>query len=258
MSEILDSAHGSYGQYRFSKGSRSVQNTPPTNKGGSSLLAAARRLFTNTPPTNQGGSSLLAAARRLFTKRCAESVDSQTLNLLVARFTNTTCVLHFCRIPITSEVTAMFEKTIKNFAINFNCFNGRTTFASGDLLTGQLSFELAKETKISYIMVVAVGKAEVHWSSSSGSGKRRRRTSHSATVEFFKLKSTIMEVDGGTLSVSFALQLGLSKLWEKPHTLSFSFYFFPLSRHRINKTSARYSRVPALMSASARVRMSSI
>ncbi|XP_075871246.1 arrestin domain-containing protein 3-like [Nelusetta ayraudi] len=87
-------------------------------------------------------------------------------------------------------------KTIKNFAINFNSFNGRTTFASGDLLTGQLSFELTKETKISYIMVVAVGKAEVHWSSSSGSGKRRRRTSHSAAVEFFKLKSTIMEVDG--------------------------------------------------------------
>lgn len=191
MSEKLDSAHGSYVQYRFSKGSRTVQNTPPTNQGGSSLLAAAQ-------------------CHGLFTKRGAESVDSQKLNLLVVRFTNSTCILNFCRIPITSEVAAMFEKTIKNFAINFNSFNGRTTFGSGDLITGQLSFELSKETKISYIMVVAVGKAEVRWSTSSGSGKRRRRRVHYAKEEFFKLKSTIMEVDGGTLSGAFALPLGRS------------------------------------------------
>lgn len=147
----------------------------------------------------------------------------------------------------------MFEKTVKSFAINFNSYNERGTFESGDLITGQLSFELTKEAKISYITMEVVGKAEVHWSTSSGSGKNRSRRHYSATLEFFKLKSTIMEVNGGTLSGAFAL----SQQWGKPHTSSLYLSLsFLLSCHRINKTSARYSRVPLLVPASARVRMS--
>lgn len=98
----------------------------------------------------------------------------------------------------------MFEKTVKNFAINFNSYHGRGTFKSGDLITGQFSFELTKEVKISHITMEVVGKAEVHWST-PGSGKKRSRRHYSAQLEFFKLKSTIMEDNGGTLASAFAL-----------------------------------------------------
>lgn len=89
----------------------------------------------------------------------------------------------------------MFEKTFQNVAINFDSVNGRTTFTSGDLITGQLSFQLTNETKISYITLMVLGKAEVRWTSGA-----KRRTTHSARLEFFKQKSTVLEDRGdGTL-----------------------------------------------------------
>lgn len=90
----------------------------------------------------------------------------------------------------------MFQKTLKNFSINFNFPNGRITFASGDLITGHFSFELTKESNISYIMVVVAGKAEVHWSTGGG-GKRKSRRHYSAKLEFFNMRSTILQNDGG-------------------------------------------------------------
>lgn len=100
----------------------------------------------------------------------------------------------------------MFEKTVKTFAINFNSYNERSTFESGDLITGQLSFELTKEVKISYITMEVVGKAEVHWST----GSRKRRRHYSAKLEFFKLKSTIMENNGSALvrGICFVITVG--------------------------------------------------
>lgn len=90
----------------------------------------------------------------------------------------------------------MFQKTIKNLSINFNLPNGQNTFASGDLITGNFSFDLTKESNISYITVVVAGKADVHWSRGSG-GKRKSRRHYSAKVEFFNMRSTILQNDGG-------------------------------------------------------------
>uniref|UniRef100_UPI0037E8BCCD arrestin domain-containing protein 3-like n=1 Tax=Semicossyphus pulcher TaxID=241346 RepID=UPI0037E8BCCD len=82
----------------------------------------------------------------------------------------------------------MFQQTIQNFNIHFNSLNERNTVSSGDLVTGHISFELTKQTKITSITMAMKGKAHVHWS--SGGGKNRR--SYSARLEFFNFKSIIL------------------------------------------------------------------
>lgn len=89
----------------------------------------------------------------------------------------------------------MVGQTFKNFGINFNMPPGVNTFSSGDQVTGQISFELTKETKINSITMALKGFAHVHWSSGSG-GKKRSKRHYSARVEFFKLKSVILQEDG--------------------------------------------------------------
>ncbi|XP_059192554.1 arrestin domain-containing protein 3-like [Centropristis striata] len=83
----------------------------------------------------------------------------------------------------------MFQQTIKNFNINFNALGERNTVSSGDLLTGHLSFDITKETKITSITMELKGGVNVQWS--SGSSKNRRH--FSAKIEYFKLKSVILQ-----------------------------------------------------------------
>ncbi|XP_051924651.1 arrestin domain-containing protein 3-like [Hippocampus zosterae] len=83
----------------------------------------------------------------------------------------------------------MFEKTFKDFNLNFNALIESNTFSSGDLMTGQISFELSKVTKIRSITMCMSGKADVHWSYGSG---KHRRTYH-AKIDFFNLKSMILQ-----------------------------------------------------------------
>ncbi|XP_019722570.1 arrestin domain-containing protein 3-like [Hippocampus comes] len=83
----------------------------------------------------------------------------------------------------------MFEKTFKDFNLNFSALNESNTFSSGDLVTGQISFELSKVTKIRSITMCLLGKADVHWSS----GSRKRRRTYYAKIDFFNLKSMILQ-----------------------------------------------------------------
>ncbi|XP_077572220.1 arrestin domain-containing protein 3-like isoform X1 [Stigmatopora nigra] len=83
----------------------------------------------------------------------------------------------------------MLDKTIKNFNINFNALNANNTFSSGDLLTGQISFDLSKATKIRSIKMCLAGKADVHWTSGSKKNKRH----YYAKIDFFNLTSMILQ-----------------------------------------------------------------
>lgn len=93
----------------------------------------------------------------------------------------------------------MFKQTLKNFSIHFNALNEKNTVSSGDVITGHISFDLTKLTKITSITMELKGKAHVHWSAGSG-GKRKRRRHFSAKLEFFKLKSVILQEHGGMCS----------------------------------------------------------
>ncbi|XP_029960753.1 arrestin domain-containing protein 3-like [Salarias fasciatus] len=83
----------------------------------------------------------------------------------------------------------MFQSTFKNFNFNFNSSNEGNTVSSGDLLTGHISFDLTKPTKIRSITMSLTGGVRVYWS--TGSGKNRR--SHSARLTFFDLKTVLQQ-----------------------------------------------------------------
>ncbi|CAL1615937.1 unnamed protein product [Knipowitschia caucasica] len=86
----------------------------------------------------------------------------------------------------------MFESSFKNFNINLTSVNPRHTFSCGDIVTGTLSFDLTKETKITAITMALTGNVNVHWSTGSG-GKKRRRRQFSAKINLFNLKSVILQ-----------------------------------------------------------------
>ncbi|XP_061842524.1 arrestin domain-containing protein 3-like [Nerophis lumbriciformis] len=81
----------------------------------------------------------------------------------------------------------MFAQTFKDFNLHFN---DRNTFYSGDAITGQISFELPKATKIRSVSMCLKGQAHVHWS--AGGGKKRNKRHYSAKINFFNLKSMIL------------------------------------------------------------------
>lgn len=87
----------------------------------------------------------------------------------------------------------MFQEVIKNFGISFDGLNERNTFSAGDLITGKISFDLTKETKINALTLKMKGGANVHWSKTTGSGKKRRRKHYSARTEFFNYKNVLMQ-----------------------------------------------------------------
>lgn len=90
----------------------------------------------------------------------------------------------------------MFQQAITNFKINYDVYNESRTFFSGDRVTGNISFELKKEIKISTISMEFRGKAHVHWSSGGG-GKKRSRRHFTAKLDYFRIKSSILQDSGG-------------------------------------------------------------
>lgn len=89
----------------------------------------------------------------------------------------------------------MFQQAITNFNINYDVYNDSRTFFSGDRVTGNISFELKKEIKISTIGMEFRGMAHVHWS--TGGGKKRSRRHYSAKLDYFRIKSSILQDSGG-------------------------------------------------------------
>lgn len=87
----------------------------------------------------------------------------------------------------------MFQQSIKNFSVVFETANGNLTVSAGDLITGHISFDLTKVTRISSLTMKVRGRAHVHWSS----GSRKRRRHYSEKMEFFSMKSIIMQENNG-------------------------------------------------------------
>ncbi|CAN9513316.1 unnamed protein product [Ophioblennius macclurei] len=87
----------------------------------------------------------------------------------------------------------MFQSTFKNFNFDFTSSHPENRVSSGDLLTGHISFELTKPTKIKSITMGLTGGVKVQWS--TGSGKNRR--TRSARITFFDLKTVLLQNDEG-------------------------------------------------------------
>lgn len=109
----------------------------------------------------------------------------------------------------------MFGESFENFTINFNALNPRVTFSGGDVMSGQVSFNLTKEAKIQTIMIEMKGRANVLWHEQSGGrrrtttgvganrrrrgggGGRRQRRTYSAELKFFNLNNIVLQSNNG-------------------------------------------------------------
>lgn len=87
----------------------------------------------------------------------------------------------------------IMSNNVKSFSVGYNPINESNIFTSGDCITGQITFELAKDCKIDALCVKLKGKAEVTWSENNG---KSTRTYHSKE-KYFSLKQVIIEAGLG-------------------------------------------------------------
>lgn len=73
---------------------------------------------------------------------------------------------------------------IRNFKMTYDAINDFGTFSEGDTITGKVTLELEKETKIETLFVKAKGDVSVHWSEKHGDKSRN----YSAHRRLFKEK----------------------------------------------------------------------
>ncbi|KAK7933734.1 hypothetical protein WMY93_004630 [Mugilogobius chulae] len=74
--------------------------------------------------------------------------------------------------------------SVRNLVITYDRLNDDGTFSEGDTITGKVTLELEKETKIESLSVKAKGDVSVHWSEKHGD----HSTNYSAQARLFKLK----------------------------------------------------------------------
>lgn len=74
--------------------------------------------------------------------------------------------------------------SIRNFKMTYDAINDNGTFSEGDTITGKVTVELEKETKIETLFVKAKGDVSVHWSEKHGDNTRN----YSAHRRLFKEK----------------------------------------------------------------------
>lgn len=78
--------------------------------------------------------------------------------------------------------------SIRNFKMTYDAINDYGTFSEGDTITGKVTLELEKETKIETLFVKAKGDVNVHWSERHGDNTRN----YSAHRRLFKEKQYLV------------------------------------------------------------------
>ncbi|XP_010898025.1 arrestin domain-containing protein 3 isoform X2 [Esox lucius] len=78
--------------------------------------------------------------------------------------------------------------TIKSFSIDYNAVNAKNTFTNGDHLTGQITVDVSKKTKIRSITLLAKGKTTVRWTENYG----KYTVVYYASEKYFKIEHNIL------------------------------------------------------------------
>lgn len=80
---------------------------------------------------------------------------------------------------------------IKELRVAYEAVNTDGTFSEGDIITGLVSFNLTRETKVKRITVKLKGDANVSWTEESGDDSR----TYSAHRRYFKLKKDLVAAE---------------------------------------------------------------
>ncbi|KAL0979755.1 hypothetical protein UPYG_G00189210 [Umbra pygmaea] len=84
--------------------------------------------------------------------------------------------------------------TIKVFSIEYDTINLQNTFTNGDHLTGRITVDVSKNTKIKSITFVAKGKATVRWTERYGP---HSTVVYYASEKYFKIEHNILKKGTG-------------------------------------------------------------
>lgn len=87
----------------------------------------------------------------------------------------------------------IMSNTVKNFSVGSNPINKDNIFTSGDYLTGQITFELAKDCNIDSLCVKLKGKAKVSWTEHYG----KTVIEYHNKEKFFSIKQFIIQEGQG-------------------------------------------------------------
>lgn len=97
--------------------------------------------------------------------------------------------------------------SVESLTVNYDFLNEQGTFSEGDIVTGNVTLTLAKDTKVQSLFVKLKGDANVRWSEKRGD----KTKVYSADTRYFKLKQFLTpEVSDGkiTARIRSGLKLG--------------------------------------------------
>ncbi|XP_071256378.1 arrestin domain-containing protein 3-like [Salvelinus alpinus] len=84
--------------------------------------------------------------------------------------------------------------TINSFSIDYDAINAQNIFTSGDRLTGRITVDVSKETKIQSLTFLAKGKAAVRWTEHYG---QYTTVVYYASEKYFKIENNILKKGRG-------------------------------------------------------------
>ncbi|XP_055774820.1 arrestin domain-containing protein 3-like [Salvelinus fontinalis] len=84
--------------------------------------------------------------------------------------------------------------TINSFSIDYDAINAQNIFTSGDRLTGRITVDVSKETKIQSLTFLAKGKAIVRWTEHYG---QYTTVVYYASEKYFKIENNILKKGRG-------------------------------------------------------------